>query len=81
MQMRTPDISIVFDMTFTGLTEAYDADLTIDWAEVRKSQAFGAGGSVYFDRRRRRAGVRRAAADQRDQAAHRAAATRRWKRC
>jgi hypothetical protein len=48
MQMRTPDISIVFDMTFAGLTEAYDADLTIDWSEVRSSQSFGAGGSVYF---------------------------------
>ena len=48
MQMRTPDISIVFDMTFTGLNEAYDADLTINWSEVRNSQAFGAGGSVYF---------------------------------
>ncbi len=48
MQMRTPDISIVFDMTFTGLNEAYDADLTINWSEVRNSQSFGAGGSVYF---------------------------------
>jgi hypothetical protein len=46
--MRTPDVSIVFDMTFNGLTEAYDADLTIDWTEVRKSQSFGAGGSLYF---------------------------------
>jgi hypothetical protein len=48
MQMRTPDVSIVFDMTFTGLNEAYDADMTIDWSEVRKSQSFGAGASIYF---------------------------------
>jgi hypothetical protein len=48
MQMRTPDISIVFDMTFAGLNEAYDADLTIDWSEVRNSQSFGAGGSIYY---------------------------------
>jgi len=48
MQMRTPDVSIVFDMTFAGLNEAYDADLTIDWAEVRHNQSFGAGGSVYY---------------------------------
>lgn len=48
MQMRTPDVSIVFDMTFTGLNEAYDADLTIDWSEVRHTQSFGAGGSAYF---------------------------------
>ena len=48
LQMRTPDVSIVFDMTFAGLNEAYDADLTIDWGEVRHSQSFGAGGSVYY---------------------------------
>ncbi|HYR53111.1 MAG TPA: hypothetical protein VET83_10940 [Candidatus Dormibacteraeota bacterium] len=47
-QMNTPDVSLVFDMTFAGLSEAYDADLTIDWSEVKKSQAFKAGGTVYF---------------------------------
>lgn len=47
-QMATPDISLVFDMTFEGLTAAYDADLFIDWTEVRKNQGFQAGGSVYF---------------------------------
>jgi hypothetical protein len=48
LQMHTPDVSIVFDMTFAGLNEAYDADLTIDWSEVRRTQAFKAGGSAYF---------------------------------
>ena len=48
LEMATPDVSIVFDMTFTGLTDAYDADLTVDWAEVSKHQSFKAGGSVYF---------------------------------
>lgn len=47
-QMNTPDVSLVFDMTFNGLSEAYDADLTIDWSEVKQSQAFKAGGTVYF---------------------------------
>jgi hypothetical protein len=47
-QMNTPDVSLVFDMTFSGLSEAYDADLTIDWSEVKHSQAFKAGGTVYF---------------------------------
>ena len=47
-EMRTPDVSIVFDMTFSGLTEAYDADLTVDWTEVRKHQSFNAGATVYF---------------------------------
>jgi hypothetical protein len=48
LQMRTPDVSIVFDMTFAGLNDAYDAELTIDWSEVRKTQSFSAGGSVYY---------------------------------
>lgn len=47
-QMSTPDVSLVFDMTFNGLSEAYDADLTIDWSEVKHSQSFKAGGTVYF---------------------------------
>jgi len=47
-KMSTPDISIVFDLTFGGLTDAYDAELDIDWSEVKHSDAFKAGGSVYF---------------------------------
>jgi hypothetical protein len=47
-EMKTPDVSLVFDMTFAGLNDAYDADLTIDWSEVRKNQSFSAGGSVYY---------------------------------
>ena len=39
-QMNTPDVSLVFDMTFDGLSDAYDAELTIDWSEVKQSQAF-----------------------------------------
>jgi len=48
LRMATPDVSIVFDMTFAGLTEAYDAELTVDWSEVRSHQAMSAGGSVYW---------------------------------
>lgn len=47
-KMKTPDVSIVFDLSFTGLTESYDAELDIDWTEAKKSQAFNAGVSVYF---------------------------------
>lgn len=46
--MATPDVSLMFDMTFSGLTEAYNADMTVHWSEVRKSKAFSAGGSAYF---------------------------------
>lgn len=47
-KMATPDISLVFDLSFSGLTDNYDAELEVDWSEVRNSQSFGAGGSVYF---------------------------------
>jgi len=47
-QMNTPDISLVFDMTFNGLSEAYDADITIDWSEVKNSKGFSAGGTGYY---------------------------------
>jgi hypothetical protein len=43
----TPDLSLVFDMTFAGLTDTYDAELTIDWGEVRKSMGIKGGLSVY----------------------------------
>jgi hypothetical protein len=46
--MATPDISLVFDMTLHGLSQAYQAQLTIDWSEVRKSEGFSAGGTIYF---------------------------------
>lgn len=47
-QLSTPDVSLVFDLAFQGLTDAYQAELTVDWAEVRKSASFKAGGTVYF---------------------------------
>jgi hypothetical protein len=48
LAMTTPDVSLVFDMTFAGLTAAYDAELSVDWAEVRKSESFQAGATVYY---------------------------------
>ena len=45
-QMSTPDISIVFDMTFTGLTDAFDAVMEVDWTEVNKNETLGGGASV-----------------------------------
>jgi hypothetical protein len=47
-KMATPDISIVFDMTFTGLTDAYQAELTVSWDDVKKSESMKAGATVYF---------------------------------
>lgn len=47
-KMATPDVSLVFDMEMTGLTEDYDAELEIDWSEVKTHQSLNAGGTVYF---------------------------------
>jgi len=47
-RMDTPDISIVFDMEFSGITDAYQARVFVDWSQVRQNETFSAGGTVYF---------------------------------
>lgn len=47
-QMANPDISVVFEMQFEGLHDAYDATVDIDWSQVRKDQQFSAGVKAYF---------------------------------
>ncbi|MEX0290263.1 MAG: hypothetical protein AB3N14_14240 [Flavobacteriaceae bacterium] len=47
-KMATPDISLVFDLTFSGLSNAYDATLEIDWSEVQKRHEAQVGGSYMF---------------------------------
>ena len=47
-QMATPDVSLVFDMAFTGLTDAYQAELTVNWDDVKKAEFMKASASVYF---------------------------------
>ncbi len=44
---RTPDLSLAFDMSFSGLSDAYDAELTIDWEEVRKTRDIKGGVNIY----------------------------------
>ncbi|MEO5562437.1 MAG: hypothetical protein ABIR18_03360, partial [Chitinophagaceae bacterium] len=44
----TPDVSIVFDLTFSGILDAYNAKMTVDWAEVQKNEKISGGASVYF---------------------------------
>ncbi|MCL6519382.1 MAG: hypothetical protein K6T99_06080 [Armatimonadetes bacterium] len=46
-QMANPDVSVVFEMQFEGLSDAYDATVDIDWSEVQKDQQFKAGAKVY----------------------------------
>jgi hypothetical protein len=47
-KMQTPDISLVFDLTFEGLNDAFDATMTVNWSEVKKSWGMKAGGSYAF---------------------------------
>jgi hypothetical protein len=37
-KMATPDISITFDLEFSGLTSAYNGQLTVDWSQVQQSE-------------------------------------------
>ncbi|NKB25296.1 MAG: hypothetical protein GKR87_13150 [Kiritimatiellae bacterium] len=46
--MKTPDVSLIFDLTFAGLNEAYEAELVVDWSETSKSMSASAGGTAYF---------------------------------
>ena len=47
-KMATPDVSIVYEMTVKGLSDAFDATLTVDWEQVDKSEAFTMGGRYYW---------------------------------
>ena len=47
-KMATPDISIVFDLEFSGLSDAFNAEMEINWSQVQKSQHIKAGLNVYY---------------------------------
>lgn len=47
-KMATPDVSLVFELGFAGLSDSYDAELDINWEDVKQSQTFSAGASIYF---------------------------------
>jgi tetratricopeptide (TPR) repeat protein len=42
-QTATPDISLVFDMQFSGVREPYEATIEADWSRVAKSHRLQAG--------------------------------------
>jgi hypothetical protein len=50
LKMATPDISLIFEMTLEGLTDAFAADLEIKWDDVYKQEAFSVKADipVYF---------------------------------
>ncbi len=47
-KMNTPDISLVFSLSFQGLTDAYNANMTVNWDDVRKYKKTGGGANLYF---------------------------------
>lgn len=48
MRTAVSDLSISFDLAFTGLTDAYDARMTVDWEKTSNTIGGGVGGTVYF---------------------------------
>ncbi len=48
LRSATPDVSLQFELSFEGLTDAYEAKMTVDWSAVRKQAAGSAGASLYF---------------------------------
>jgi hypothetical protein len=46
LEMQNPDVAIVFDMSFEGLTDAFDAKLRVNWDEVQKSNSLSAGADL-----------------------------------
>lgn len=47
-KMAKPDVSISFDMKFSGLTDPYDATIDVSWDMVHHSQKIGGGVNLYF---------------------------------
>jgi hypothetical protein len=43
----TPDLSVTFDMGFSGLTEAYDAEMTVNWTKLKEAYDAAAGATIY----------------------------------
>ncbi len=47
-RMSKPDVSLSFDMEFSGLTDPYDATIEVDWNLVHHSEKIAGGVNVYF---------------------------------
>ncbi len=47
LKTATPDLSVTFDLSFHGLTEAYNAEMIIDWKKTKDSLQAAAGVQVY----------------------------------
>lgn len=47
-QMETPDVSLVFEMTFSGLSDPAEATITADWSKLIKQADVSFGGDVGY---------------------------------
>lgn len=47
-QMDTPDVSLVFEMTFSGLNDPADATITADWTKLQEQADVTLGASVSY---------------------------------
>jgi len=47
LSMPSADLSLSFDLEFSGLTDPYDATLEVDWTLVHKSQKISAAVNIY----------------------------------
>jgi hypothetical protein len=49
LQAATPDLSIAFDLTYSGVRSSYDAEIVVDWDKASSSldEGLSAGVSVY----------------------------------
>lgn len=45
-KMPTPDVSILFDLEFSGLSDAYEAEISVNWSDYYKSNSMGVSGSA-----------------------------------
>lgn len=47
-QTDTPDVSVVFEAEFEGLTKSFEADVTVDWSLVNKQEKIRTAGDSLF---------------------------------
>jgi hypothetical protein len=46
-ELETPDVSVTFEMTFSGLRDAYDATVSFEWDKVHNSLSASASGTYF----------------------------------
>lgn len=47
LKLPTTDLSMTFELTYSGLSEYYEAEIEIDWRELEKSEWLSGGVNIY----------------------------------